>query len=193
MGVTVERVGNDLLHRLAAGGSFIITDELGTELFRVSAATDAVTIAKQAIDPDALAVVATLDNLTATAAELNVLDVSALPVARVATTDGTTTGTITATGLISFVTVTSDNANKIIVLPAPVPGTIVIIDVGATGFELRSSAPATVSINGGAEAAAESAIAANSTVIAICLTVTAWKAFYLDADSDLAKVEVAAA
>ena len=114
-------------------------------------------------------------------------------VARTATVAGATTGTIADAGSMQFVTVTSSNADHIVILPAPTPGTIVILHVGANGFELRSSAPATVAINGGAEADAESAIAANSTVIAICVSATAWKAFFLDADSDVAKVEAAAA
>jgi hypothetical protein len=114
-------------------------------------------------------------------------------VARTATADGLTTGTIAAAGMFQFVAVTSANADHIIVLPTPTPGTIVILNVGANGFELRSSAPTTVLINGGTGGAAvESAIAANSTVVMICVTATAWKGFFLDADSDLAKVEAAA-
>ena len=112
-------------------------------------------------------------------------------VAVTATADGTGTGTIPAGS--SYVTVTSANANHIVTLPAPVVGNVLWINVGATGFELRSSAPATISINGGAEADAESAIAANSTVLAICISATAWKAIFLDADSDVAKVAAAAA
>lgn len=90
------------------------------------------------------------------------------------------------------VSVTSSNANYIVVLPQPVVGKMLVINVGATGFELRSSAPATIAINGGSGASAESAIAANSTILAICLSATAWKAIFLDADSDVAKVEAAA-
>lgn len=109
-----------------------------------------------------------------------------------ATSGGLTTGIVQPAGFVSYVAVTSSNADHIIVLPAPVPGTIVILDVGANGYELRSSDPATIAINGGTGEAAESAIAANSTVIAICLSATAWKAIFLDADSDVAKVEAAA-
>lgn len=107
-----------------------------------------------------------------------------------ATADGTGTGTIRSG--IKQATVTCDDVNKIVVLPAPVVGTQVVIHNGATGYELRTSAPATIAINGGSGADAESAIAANSTVLAICVTTTAWKAIFLDADSDVAKVEVAA-
>lgn len=94
---------------------------------------------------------------------------------RTATATGATTGTISdpVTDHV-FVTVTSDDANKIIVLPAPTPGTIVDIKNGATGYELRSSDPATISINGGAEADAESAIAANTLVVCRCVSATAW-------------------
>lgn len=112
-------------------------------------------------------------------------------VARTATADGTTTGTIAAAGLLQFVTVTSDDANKIVILPAPTPGTIIILRNGATGYELRSSAPATIAINGGAGANAESAIAASTMVIAVCTTATTWQAIGL-AGTTLAAVEAAA-
>lgn len=273
--------------RLPSGGSFIITDEVGTELFRVTATGDAVKVSGQSISADALAELAALDGVTATATELNYTDVTTIgtvqaskavvvdankdasafrnvtvtnldagasgtagsvdvfpstaskgklaitvtdqtgdttvgltvgamaaartitladplanadiltgkmaAVSRTATADGLTTGTIADAGLIQFVSVTSADANHIIVLPTPTPGRIVVLDNGATGYELRSSAPATIAINGGAAADAESAIAANSTVLAICISATAWKAIYLDADADVAKVEAAAA
>lgn len=112
--------------------------------------------------------------------------------ARTATSGGLTTAIVQPAGLLSFVAVTSSNADHIIVLPTPAPGTIVILDVGANGYELRSSDPETIAINGGTGADAESAIPANSTVLAICLSATAWKAIFLDADADVAKVEAAA-
>jgi hypothetical protein len=112
-------------------------------------------------------------------------------VARTATATGATTGTIADAGMIQFVTVTSDDANKIVVLPAPTPGTIVILRNGATGYELRSSAPATVAINGGTGASAESAIAASTMVIAVCTSATTWQAIGL-AGTTLAAVEAAA-
>lgn len=100
------------------------------------------------------------------------------------------------TGVISagttFVQVTSGNAAHVITLPAPVVGQIVVINVGANGYELRSSDPATIAINGGSGAGAESALAANTTAVMICVSETAWKGFFLDADSDVAKVEAAA-
>jgi hypothetical protein len=110
--------------------------------------------------------------------------------ARTATSDGTGTGQISAG--TSYVTVTSADANNIITLPAPVIGHEIVINIGATGFELRSSAPSTIAINGGTGSAGESAIAANSTCKVICVSATAWKGFFLDADSDLAKIEAAA-
>lgn len=110
--------------------------------------------------------------------------------ARTATADGTGTGTI-ATGS-GAITVTSADANNIIVLPAPTPFTIVILHVAATGYELRTNAPATVAINGGTGSAAESAIGANTTVVMICATATSWKGWQLGSDGTLAKVEVAA-
>lgn len=112
--------------------------------------------------------------------------------ARTATADGSGTGTIAAAGMLQFVTVTSADANHIVVLPTPTPGTIVILRNGATGYELRSSAPATVAINGGAASNAESAIAASTMVIAVCTSATTWQAIGI-AGATLAGVEAAAA
>jgi len=113
-------------------------------------------------------------------------------VARTATADGTGNGTIAAAGLLQFITVTSADANHIVVLPTPTPGRIVILHVAATGYELRTSDPATIGINGGTGASAESAIGANTTVVMICATATSWKGLQLGSDGTLAKVEVAA-
>lgn len=92
--------------------------------------------------------------------------------ARTATADGTGTGTI-AVGT-DFVTVTSDSADKIIVLPTPTPKLEVTLRNGATGYELRSSAPDTVAINGGTGTDAESAIGANVVTVCRCVLATAW-------------------
>jgi hypothetical protein len=63
--------------RLPAGGSFVITDELGNELFRVTAVGDATKVAGSTISANA----AVLAALTATAAELNKLHGSGAVVA----------------------------------------------------------------------------------------------------------------
>jgi len=129
-------------------------------------------------------------------AGINLLTAAGLnftPASRTATADGTGTGLIADAGMLQHVTVTAGaDANAIITLPSPTPGSIVILHVGATGYELRSSAPATVAINGGTGAAAESAIGANTTVVAICASATSWKALQLGSDGTLAQVEAAA-
>lgn len=125
-------------------------------------------------------------------ADADVLTGRMTAVARTATADGTGTGTIADAGLLQFVAVTAGgDANSIIVLPTPTPGRIVILYVGATGYELRTSDPATISINGGAGAGAESAIGANTMVIAVCTSATTWQALSLSATT-LAAVEAAA-
>lgn len=114
-------------------------------------------------------------------------------VARTATSGGLTTGTIASGPMLQVVVVTSANADYIIVLPAPTPGTIVILLVGSNGCELRTSDPATIGINGGTGATAESAIPADTTVLMICESATNWKGLQLSsAAGTLAKVEVAA-
>lgn len=84
-----------------------------------------------------------------------------------------TTGAAIPAGA-THVNVTSANANNIVILPPPVPGTRITLQNGATGYELRSSAPATVGINGGVGANAESAVAANTTVEVVCVSATNW-------------------
>lgn len=110
--------------------------------------------------------------------------------ANTATVAGATTGTIAAAGSLQFVTVTSGDAAHIIILPAPTPGTIVILANGATAYELKSSAPSTIAINGGTGAAVSSTIAANSMVIAVCTSATTWQAIRIAATT-LAAVEAA--
>lgn len=110
---------------------------------------------------------------------------------RTVTALGDGTGLIADSGLLQFITVTSDDAAKILTLPTPTPGTLLFIINGGTGYELRSSDPATVAINGGSGAAAESAIAASTLVVAVCKTATAWAAWSL-VGTTLAAVEAAA-
>lgn len=74
----------------------------------------------------------------------------------------------------THVAVTSSNADHIVVLPPPVPGTKITLLNGGTGYELRSSAPATVGINGGTGENAESAVGASTAVIVECVSATNW-------------------
>ena len=109
---------------------------------------------------------------------------------RTATTTGSGTGTLLYGS--KFVQVTSDDANKVIVLPAPVVGTEIWLRNGATGYELRSSDPTTIAINGGTGAGAESAIAANTLVRMVCDTTTTWIGTQFATDGTESKVEAAA-
>jgi len=96
-------------------------------------------------------------------------------VARTATSDGLTTGTIADAGSYQSILVTSASADNIIVLPTPTPGTVLDLYVGANGYELRSSAPATVLIGGGTGGATvESAVPANSWLRVVCVDATHW-------------------
>ena len=114
-------------------------------------------------------------------------------VALTATADGRGAGLIVDG--TSFVTVTTDSADKIITLPTPTPGTIVWLGTAAdsTGFEVRSSAPATVKINGGSGSNAESGIAATTMLVRfVCVNATNWIGSFWDADGDEAKVVASA-
>lgn len=112
---------------------------------------------------------------------------------------GTVRLAATATGvkipderLIQIVIPTWGNADNILILPTPDPGKIVIIAGAATGGELRSNAPATVAINGGTGASAESAVAASQMVVCICESATSWKAFTIASNGTTAGLEAAA-
>ena len=94
--------------------------------------------------------------------------------------------------LVQFVIPTWGNANNILILPNPGPGKVVFIAGAATGGELRTTAPATIAINGGTGAAAESAVAANQMVICICESATSWKAFAIAGNGTTAGLEAAA-
>ena len=94
--------------------------------------------------------------------------------------------------LVQIVAPTWVGVNNILILPVSNPGTIVVIAGAATGGELRSHAPATVAINGGSGAGAESAVAADRMIIAICESPTSWKAFGIASDGTTAGLEAAA-
>ena len=112
--------------------------------------------------------------------------------AKKATDDGSGTGAITGPGMLKFVSVDCDaDANHIVTLPEPKPGRIVILAIGATGCELRTTAPATVAIGGGTGAAVESALAASSMAVLFCATATTWMGFTMASDGTLAQVDAA--
>ena len=113
-------------------------------------------------------------------------------VARTATADGTGTGLI-ADGT-SFVSLTVTNANHWVTLPTPTPGNVVwISELGTTGFEVRTSAPATVGINGGTASNAESAIAGTAVLVRfVCVSATNWVGTQWIKDGTESKVTAAA-
>ena len=111
-------------------------------------------------------------------------------VARTATADGTGDGTI-ADGT-TYVTTTCDSAAKWFILPTPTPGNVLWMGPNATGHELRSSTPASVAINGGTGATAESAVAANVTVRLVCTSATTWVGTTFAANGTEAALEAAA-
>ena len=110
------------------------------------------------------------------------------------TADGKKTGAITPGTQIA--TVTSADANHWVTLPAPVVGTLItLVSTNTTGYEIRTSNPATIGINGGVDDNAESAIAgaAGTMVQLLCVSATNWIAWSRVAAGTLAVVQVAAA
>ena len=100
----------------------------------------------------------------------------------VAATNGTITATADGTGTAvipsgGFWTVSSGNAAHWVTLPAPIPGTIVYLNTAAdsTGFEIRSTAPASIGINAGTGSNAESDIAGGVDLVRlVCVSATNW-------------------
>jgi len=106
-----------------------------------------------------------------------------------ATVAGDGTGIIPAG--VTHATITSSVNTKLVTLPAPIPGLRLILAMGANGGKVRSSAPATIGINGGTGAAASSAISANTEVIFECISATSWKAWTVAADGTMAALAAA--
>lgn len=82
--------------------------------------------------------------------------------------------------------------DNILILPSPVQGMIIVIAGTATGGEIRTSAPATIGINGGTGTNAESAIAANMMVLLICESATNWKGLTIASNGVVTTLQVAA-
>mgnify|MGYP005990929665 CR=1 FL=1 len=135
---------------------------------------------------------ATVDasSITLTGAVTAVNGVQNSTVAVTATDSGAAIPAGTATVLVNA----DGDANHIVILPAPVVGNIIhIIENGTTGYELRTSSPASISINGGTGSSGESAIAGATTYIrCVCVSSTAWIATQFAADGTESKVEAAA-
>lgn len=92
----------------------------------------------------------------------------------VATSDGLTTGLIPAGCAFAILTVTTD-ANDIATLPAPVVGKRIVLQVGATGCELRTVAASNVKINDvDSDGTNELALAADQHYVAECISATEW-------------------
>lgn len=168
-----------------SGGAY--TDILVDELVVVDSITG-----PGSIDVDGAIEGASLTTVTGlfTGAVTSLTGFQTTATARTATADGLTTGLIAdGTG---FVTVTSADANHIITLPTPTPGARVVLRNAGTGYELRSSAPTTVAINGGSGASAESAIGANVLVTCVCGTATTWVCMNQSTNGTVSATEAAA-
>lgn len=124
--------------------------------------------------------------ITATATEINnAADVSAAQRAVTATVAGATTGLLTTADFGRFLTVTSSDANHIVMLPAAgaafIGGTIEMW-VGATGFELRADGTA-ATINGlDCKTTNEAAVPATHRVRATLVAAETW---LLEGDTEL--------
>lgn len=91
-----------------------------------------------------------------------------------ATVDGLTTGLILNTD--TQVTVTSNDANKIVTLPAAEVGLDIVIYVPAVGCEIRTPAASGVKINNVVgDGTQELAVGANEHCRAVCVSTTEWK------------------
>ena len=94
---------------------------------------------------------------------------------------------------VTHVNVTATDAAHIVVLPEPVIGQVITLINGATGYELRSSDPETIGINGGTAENAESEVAANTVVVVRCVSETNWIGQTFTAAGVVGVLQVAAA
>ena len=119
--------------------------------------------------------------IAVTAAQTNTVGIQSVATAVVAA--GEAPGTVIADGTsVATVTVNTD-LNDVVVLPAPVPGNVVWLLSAAVAYELRSSTPASIEINGGSGAGAESAVAVTDYVTrCVCLDATHWIVTHYAAD-----------
>jgi len=107
-------------------------------------------------------------------------------------TDGTTN--VCPDGVRHF-TVTSAGATSIIILPTPTIGTEVwLTNTGGTGYELRTSTPASIGINTGTGSTdAESAVASTAIMVkAVCTAATTWVATQFSASGAETALEASA-
>lgn len=111
---------------------------------------------------------------------------------RIATVDGEGTGRIAAA--TGFVTVVSDDSDRIVTLPRPRPGRLVWLRNPGPGFgyALRANDPATVAVNGGSGAAAEVAVAADSLLACLSDAEASWVCSRIAADGSVVAVSAAA-
>ena len=93
---------------------------------------------------------------------------------RTRTANSTANGTAVISAGTSFVSVTSENAAHIIVLPPAVIGNSVVIHVGGNGYELRTSNPSSIKLNNVDGSGTELAVAANVVIRCTCVSTTAW-------------------
>ncbi len=173
-------------------GELFISDPGATNMARINN-NDLETLADYVDDSIAFSAGAAADALGAGLTSTGLITSPAIQTsatARTATADGLTTGAIEAG--TSFVTVTCDDANKIVSLPIPAISHVVQLRNGATGYELRTNDPGTVSINGGTGADAESEIAANSLVTCVCDTALTWICMNQTTAGVIAATQVAA-
>lgn len=127
---------------------------------------------------------------TQTGAVIASVGLQAVATAVTATTDGTGTGIVPVN--TSHVTVTSSSSANIVTLPAPTPGRRLILFVGANGYNLQSTTPASIGINGGTGSGVKSAVSANVTVYLTCVSATAWVGFQQTSAGTVSAVAVAA-
>jgi hypothetical protein len=113
---------------------------------------------------------------TLTGAATATAGIQSAAVSATATTDGLTTGLIPSG--TAFVTVTTDDVNKVVVLPAAVIGNVIRIVVPATGGELQTLASSNATINGvDCDGANEMAMTAASVYVLTCTAADTWIAY----------------
>ncbi len=176
-------VATNKLTVAAASGNTAIAGTLNT-VGDFSVATNKATIAAASGNTALAGTLSVAALLTAT------LGVELTPATATATATGATTGTVAA-GQTWVTAGNGGDANNIVKLPVPVAGRPVII--ATTGaLEVRTDTPASVSINGGSGASAESALPSGCVAVFLPVSTTAWLAFQITSAGVISGVEPAA-
>lgn len=167
--------GNAINLETTSGGIILTADHSTNGDITLDAEDDIILTTTGALTITNTSAMTVSGTTTLTGAVTATAGIQASSVTVTATADGLTTGLIPSG--TSFVTVSTDSADKVIVLPASVIGNIVWISVPATGIELQTLATTNETINTvDCDGTNELALVAGSIYRLVCTKAITWVA-----------------